>query len=61
MPDDPLTDLWRALARILGNDRADVELLQLRARWGGQRIYFKKPADWPETRADRDSVKCRPK
>jgi hypothetical protein len=40
--DDLLTDLWRVLARQVGTCAADRELLQLRQRWGGARLYLKK-------------------
>jgi hypothetical protein len=40
--DDLLTDLWRVLARQVGTSAADRELLGLRQRWGGTRVYLKK-------------------
>jgi hypothetical protein len=40
--DDLLTDLWRVLARQVGTSAADRELLGLRQRWGGVRLYLRK-------------------
>lgn len=40
--DDFLTDVWRVLARQVGTGHADRELLGLRQRWGGVRLYLRK-------------------
>lgn len=45
--DDFLTDVWRVLAKTAGTGAADLELLQLRQRWGGVRIYLKKAPALP--------------
>jgi hypothetical protein len=41
MPDDFLTDFWHVLKAHVGTAAADTELIGLRQRWGGSRIYFK--------------------
>ena len=45
--DDFLTDVWRVLARQVGTGSADCELLELRQRWGGARVYLKKAPALP--------------
>jgi hypothetical protein len=56
--DDILTDLWRRLAPVIGHAAADRELFELRRRWGGCRIYVKKPPDCPRIAADPDSTRA---
>lgn len=45
--DDFLSDVWRVLAKTAGTGAADRELLELRARWGGARVYLKKAPALP--------------
>jgi hypothetical protein len=58
--DDILSDVWRILKEHGGMAAADRELFELRRRWGGVRLYLKKPADCPEIRADRERPKRGP-
>lgn len=59
MPDDPISEVWRILAPVIGYARADVELLRLRAKWGGTWLYVRKPPG-DVTRADRERPKRGP-
>ena len=45
--DDFLTDVWHILARQVGTGPADRELIELRKRWGGERVYLKKAPALP--------------
>lgn len=45
--DDFLSDVWRVLAKTAGTGAADRELLELRQRWGGARLYLKKAPALP--------------
>jgi hypothetical protein len=45
--DDFLSDVWKVLAQSVGTGVADRELLQLRQRWGGARVYLKKAPSLP--------------
>lgn len=48
MPDDDfLSDVWKVLTMHVGTSVADLELLQLRQRWGGSRPYIKKAPSFP--------------
>jgi hypothetical protein len=40
--DEFLTDLRRVLSSLGGTSVADLELQQLRQRWGGERVYIPK-------------------
>lgn len=39
---DILHEVRDAMARVIGRDRADAEVLILRERWGGTRPYIQK-------------------
>jgi hypothetical protein len=45
--DDFLSDVWKVLALHVGTGVADRELLQLRHKWGGARLYHKKAPALP--------------
>jgi hypothetical protein len=57
---DILSDVWAVLKEHAGTAAADRELVQLRQKWGGTRLYLRKPADCPEIRADRERPKRGP-
>jgi hypothetical protein len=49
--EDLLSDVWRVLANAVGTGAADRELLQLRQRWGGARVYVQKVPALPTQKA----------
>jgi hypothetical protein len=53
---DLLSDVWRVLASAVGTSVADQELLQLRQRWGGARVYVQKVPALPTQKALSDCM-----